>query len=302
MKTKVAGGFLSVILGVATLSAVDGMAQAPAAAADTNTVLILKTAQPVKIDGVLDEACWKQAIPIKADYIKGGDGKVSAESRMMAKYAWDNRYLYIGYEIFDTNLVVKGNGVSKGPADNRREGCEISSPFDVTEFFIGFDENPNMFWEVHQSASNHINDILVLADLPAWKKEPPTMTYNGIYWAKEEYIQDQGECKFTGATQVKPRKDGKPSTINDGSDTDTGYTAELRFPWSSIGAPNSAKAGDGWKKMAGRTITILAVVENGENTDQPYHTSCATLPGPDFFHIHFAKWPRYKLAAEEAAK
>ena len=304
MKRQATISSLSVIVGWVMLSALDGMAQAPAAPvapADTNTIMVLKTAQPVKVDGVLDEDCWKQAVPLKADYIKGGNGKVSSEPRMIAKYAWDDRYLYIGYEIFDTNLVAKGNGVTKGPADNRREGCEISSPADVAEFFIGLD-NSNMFWEVHHSASNHINDILVFVDLSAWKKEPPSQVWSGIYWAKNEYLQDEGEYKLAGAAQVKPRADGKPSTINDDSDTDTGYTAEFRFPWASLFVPNSAKTKEGWSKLAGREIAILAVTENGDLKDAPYHTSCATLPKADFFHNHFARWPRYKLVAEAPAK
>ncbi|MDA1088132.1 MAG: hypothetical protein O2901_14105 [Verrucomicrobia bacterium] len=299
MKMQITIGSLGLLLGGVMLS--DGMAQDPAATEDANAILVVKTEQPVKVDGVLDEDCWKTAVPIKADYIKGGDNEFSAEPRMIAKYAWDDQYLYIGYETFDKNLVANGNGVTKGPADNRREGCEISSPADVVEFFVGFDD-PHMFWEIHHSASNHINDILVFVDLPAWKEEPPAMVHKGIYWAKNETIQDAGEHKLMGASQVKPRADGKPSTINDDTDADTGYTAEMRFPWAGIGAPGSGREGAGWGKMAGRDITILAVTEDGDSKDQPYHTSCGTLPKNDFFHHHVAAWPRYKLAAEAPVK
>jgi hypothetical protein len=276
-------------------------AQAPAAEAET--VVIRKTAQPVSVDGVLDEECWKSAVPVKADFIKGENGKLAEAPQMVAKYTWDDQYLYVAYETFDTNLVAKGNGVTKGPADNRREGCEISSPADVVEFFVGFN-NSNMFWEVHHSAGNHFNDILVFKDLPAWKSERPAIpSYSsGIYWAVNEYLQDvvlnNVTNKRASAVQLKPRADGKPSTLNDPSDTDTGYIAELRFPWAALAAPAAARDASGWKKMAGREITLLAVVENGDNPKQPYHTSCATLPRSDFFHNHFARWPRYKLAAE----
>ena len=292
---------VGILLGWAILGSLRSVAQEALATGDATPVQIQKTAEPVKVDGVLDEECWKTAVAIKADYIKGGDGKISDEPRMIAKYAWDDHYLYIGYEIFDTNLVVKGNGVKKGPADNQREGCEISPPADVTEFFIGFDDT-NMFWEVHHSAANNINDILVFTGLPAWKKDPPAMTYSGIYWATHEYIQDEGAFTLSAAVQMKPRADGKPSTINDGTDTDTGFTAEMRFPWAGIGAPASGRAQKIWSKMAGQEITILAVTESGELKDRPYHTSCAKLPRQDFFHTHFAVWPRYKLVAETPSK
>lgn len=292
MKIITTIGSLSALLGCMTLTTTPGLAQDPAPQADTNVIQLLKTTQEVKVDGLLDEECWKQAVPIRADYIKGDNGKLSAEPRMLARYAWDDRYLYIAYEVFDSNLAAKGNGITKGPADSLREGCEISPPFDVAEFFVGFN-NSNLFWEIHHNASNQFNDILVLVDLPAWKKEPPASVYNGIFWAKNEFIPDAGDQKVASAVQMKPRADSKPSTVNDSTDTDTGYTAELRLPWAGIG---------GWKKMAGRELTLLAVTETGELKDAPYHTSCATLPKADFFHNHYAKWPRYKLAIDTPAK
>ena len=250
--------------------------------------LIPKSAKPVKIDGVLDEECWQTAAAVKADFIKGGDGKVSDVPRMLARYTWDKDYLYIGYEVFDTNIVARGNGATKGPAPGR-EGCAISPPADVVEFFIGF-SNSNLFWEVHHNASNNFNDILVLVDLPAWKRNPPAFVYSGIYWAMQEFIKDAGEQKLAVAVQMRPRADGKPSTVNDATDKDAGYTGELRLPWVGIG---------GWKEMTGRELTILAVTETGDLPNPPYktpyHTSCPTLPTADFFHKHFAKWPRYKL-------
>jgi hypothetical protein len=297
MKDLTKHGMRSVLLaGIMSSGGGALLAQTPV---EAEQVVIRKTAQPVTVDGMLDEECWKNAMPVKANFVKGGNGKLSEEPRMVAKYTWDDQYLYIAYETFDTNLVAKGNGVTKGPADNRREGCEISAPADVVEFFLGFN-NSNMFWEVHHSAGNHFNDILVFKDLPSWKSEPPAIPsyYLGIFWAVNEFIQDAGANKRASAVQLKPRADGKPSTLNDASDTDTGYTAELRFPWASIAAPTAGKDGAGWKRMAGREIAILAVVENGDFKDQPYHTSCATLPRSDFFHSHFARWPRYKLAAE----
>jgi len=292
MKTRQGVGIAgAVVTGTLLFGAAYASTQTAEPAADTNQIPIFKTATPVTVDGVLDEDCWKQATVVKADYVKGGNGKESPQPCMTAKYAWDDRYLYIAYDVFDANLAAKGNGIAKGPADNRREGCEISTPWDVAEFFVGFN-NSNLFWEIHHNASNNFNDIMVLVDLPAWKKDAPAAVYSGIYWAKNEYVADVGDSKLASAVRMRPSAEGKPSTLNDKTDTDTGYTAELRLPWASIG---------GWSKMAGREITILAVTENGDSPNAPYHTSCATLPTADFFHLHFAKWPRYRLVAEGTA-
>ncbi len=61
------------------------------------------------IDGKLDEPDWKRAVAIPVNGIWGKKGKKTESPRMTAKYLWDDFYLYIGYEVFDTNLVVKSS-------------------------------------------------------------------------------------------------------------------------------------------------------------------------------------------------
>ncbi len=64
---------------------------------------IFKTAEPVKIDGRLDEAMWKQIAPAK-DFINqwpidSGRAKVQTEVRLM----YDDQYIYVGVTNFDTS-------------------------------------------------------------------------------------------------------------------------------------------------------------------------------------------------------
>ena len=290
---------------VAGMAVQASLAQEAGTEAKKTAGTIAKAKAPIVVDGKLDEADWQstQAVPVNFVYASK-PGALSSEPRMNARYLWDDGYLYIGYEVFDSNLVAKANGKTKGPDSNPRPGCEIwdpdNKPVDVVEFFVIADDK-SLFWELHHNAANQFNDLLVLAGLPAWQKSMPAFAAPfGIYWAKNEFLQDEKDRTFACAVSLKPRKDGKPSTVNDSSDEDTGYTAELRLPWYGLGAPAAAQgkeAGKPWK-MGGREITILAVFQNGDLKDR-YHTSSPDVTSKKaFFHVQAGQFPRYTITAE----
>ncbi|MGB8356017.1 MAG: sugar-binding protein [Chthoniobacteraceae bacterium] len=267
---------------------------------------IFKTASPVVIDGQLDEPCWQQAVSIPVDYASGKIGVKSDSPCMTVKYTWDDHYLYIGYETFDSNLVALGSDVWKGPPGHLRQGCEIykaKSKVDVVEFFISFGDE-HFFWELHHNALNQFNDIWCVKLDPKWPIAKTTMASYGIIFNREQWVADDGEYTVAMAVKLKPKADGQPSTVNDPTDTDTGYTAEIRLPLRSIGVPVSAatwidkKPGPripGPWKMAGQTISVLAVVQNGDLKDR-YHDSSSTAKF-DWFHNGEPSWPRYLFVA-----
>ena len=276
---------------------------------------ILKTHKPVVVDGVLDEPCWKRATPIRADYINSQQGVLSDRPRLVAKFAWDERFLYIAYETFDRNLVTLASGRKEGPPDSLREGCEIWHPekkIDVIEFFISFGSE-RFFWELHHNAANQFNDIWCTVPDPSWPVSQSSIVTYGILFGFEMFLKDDGAHKLAKGIRLKPKADGKPSTINDPSDTDTGYTAELRLPWLGIGAParrhtwivreepegRKTRESGPWK-MEGQEIIILSVVQDGDLAER-YHHSSPTRKG-GWFHTSASHWPRYKLSAEAAGQ
>ena len=271
---------------------------------------IPKCSGPVVMDGRLDETDWKNAASFPVWYIHGRKGEHASEPPMVVRYLWDDLYLYIGYEVFDTNLVAVGNGAVQGPAGNRRQGCSIwenppGPKVDVVEFFITFNDE-NFFWELHHNASNQFNDVLIITGLPRWKQEKPAMVPYGIYFGNEEYLQDEGEARFASAVSMTEKPAGGPSTVNDPRDADAGYSAEIRLPWYGIGAPatarkrvadessgNSAGAGRVVWAMGGREIRILAVCQNGD-AENRYHHSSPELAG-GWFHTQAPAFPLYRL-------
>ena len=276
---------------------------------------IHKAPSAIAVDGVLDEAAWKKAQVVEANYVWGQVGQRSAKPQMRVRYTWDDHYLYVGYETFDRNLVALGTGQKEGPGDNLREGCAITHPTgkpDVVECFISFGDL-RFFWEVHHNAANQLNDIWCVVVDKAWPISKSTMNRFGIQLLQREYVQDDAATgrRLATAVALKPKADGKPSTVNDANDVDTGYTGELRLPWLGLGAPRdretwitAAKPGSksrllrrhGPWKMAGQEIRILAVVQNGD-LKQRYHHSSPTKPG-DWFHKGAEHYPRYVLRAD----
>ena len=280
-----------------------------AVAAQSQATALPKASSPINVDGVLDDAAWKNASPIRVDYLNGQVGKLSETPHMTVRYAWDGDYLYIGYETFDSNLVGLGNDRVDGPDDNRRPGCQIYDPVrkaDVVEFFISFGDR-RFFWELHHNAANQFNDVWNIALDDDWPIAKSTYAPFGILFEDRETIADDaaGNRRLTMAVQLKPREDGKPSTLNNSDDKDAGYTAELRIPWLGLGPPRdrqtfvTVQVGDAKRringpwKMEGQELSILAVLQDGD-LEQRYHHSSPTFPG-GWFQKDAANWPRYLL-------
>jgi len=179
---------------------------------------------------------------------------------------------------------------------------------DVVEFFLSFGDE-HFFWEIHQNALNQFNDVWCVSADPAWPVSKTTMSMYGILFHHNEWIADDGSNTVAMAVQLKPKANGKPSTVNDDKDVDTGYTAEIRLPLRSIGVPADAaswidsKLPDGkpaprkpgpWK-MAGKTVSLLAVMQDGDLKERYHHSSPTRKP--DWFHKTQPAWPRYLFVA-----
>jgi len=273
---------------------------------------IHKTAVPPMIDGVLDDDCWKDATPIKGDFVLGKKGVVGATPRLKVRFAWDEHYLYIAYECKDKTLQAIGTGELQGPADHKREGLEIGVPNqtpDVVEFFISFGSE-SCFWELHHNALNQWNDVLCIV-APESSLDAKSTLFNGcrIRWIGAEWLNDEGPYKLRTAARLLAKRDGEASTVNDDSDEDSGYAGEMRIPWRPLGPPiereTTIEAPDpndptakiqipvSWH-MAGQEIRIFAAAQDGASKNERYHHTSPTLVN-GFFHVNASEWPRYRL-------
>jgi hypothetical protein len=268
---------------------------------------IPRTAEPIVVDGALDEPVWRLATPVEVDYLGSKQGVKSAQKRMVAKYAWDGDYLSIGYETFDSNLVAQGNNRTEGPPENPRPGASIYDPqvkVDVVEFFISFGDE-HFMWEIHHNALNQFNDVFCIVPAPEWPVAKGTLASHGIIFNEGEWLRDHPPHTVAHAVKLKPKADGQPSTVNAPGDVDTGYTAEIRIPWRSLGVPKTAET---WREeqgkrvrgpwnVAGLELSLLAVVQDGDLPERYHHS------GPkrksDWFHKTQPDWPVYEFSEEE---
>jgi len=282
--------------------AVAGPATEPSGPASppTTAPAVPYTKTPLVIDGALDEDVWKSATAIPVDHVHYKKNLRAAANPMNARYAYDENYLYIGYETFEKQLLALGTGNKQGPTHNQREGALIFIPnkkVDVVEFFIAFDDL-HFMWEIHLNAANQFNDIFCIVPNPSWPVAKSSFAAPfGIMFFEDPYLPDDGKNTLKTAVRLKPKADGTPATLNDSTDN-TGYTAEIRIPWRSLGAPQAwAQGKPPVFAPAGHEFSILAVCQDAELPDR-YHTSVANLPDP-WFHKCAPQWPRYTLGPKQ---
>ena len=263
-------------------------------------VPIFRAAAAPSIDGVLDEACWREAVPVQADLIHQGSGRRVDPSPLTVRYAWDDRYLYIGYEVNDTDLVSLPSGKESGPENGRWPLPEEYLPekgLDLAEFFIGLGTDTRM-WEVHHDAGNLFNTLRAEIPDPQTLSKMASPGYKDVKFHRDRFVAADGRFTVARAVQLKPRGRGGLSTPNDPSDEDSGYTGEIRLPWNGLEPPKRiARRADGSRAMAGETLSLLAVSLDGHGNEASYRSSAAWLP-PRMFHFSVDRWPKFVLVAD----
>jgi dienelactone hydrolase len=290
------GGHYTVIRHL--LSALDRVCRFFAATAGAAEVReIARTSEPLTIDGKLDEAAWRAAEPIPVDRPHGRAGLIAAEPPMVARLVCDERYLYVGYEVRDTDLVAIGTGRRVGPAGNEREASEEYLPeknLDLAEFFIS-QGSATEFWEMHHSAGNHLNNHWCQVPTTGELRKKAKAQNGDVKFDRARFVPDDGKLTVACSVYLLPKDDGRPSTVNDSADEDAGYSGEIRFPWSGLGLPPERRRQDGSYRLSGLEVRVLAAALNG-NGGQPQYWSSGELP-KQMFHFSAARWPRYRPAS-----
>ncbi len=98
----------------------------------------------IKIDGLLDEAAWKQA-PVITDFKeKGTDNPVAAEQTRV-RLLWDSKYLYVGVECDDTDIQAVAKD-RDGEVWNDDAIEAFVNPSGDEMSYLQFDINPLGTW------------------------------------------------------------------------------------------------------------------------------------------------------------
>ena len=246
------------------------------------------------IDGRLNDICWKQVKPIPVIYPHGDSSKAPETVPMRAWMTWDTHYLYLAYEVNDTNLVALGTGRKTGPPNNRRPQSVEYAPdknLDLAEFFISLGSS-QFFWEIHHNAANHLNTLWIEVPTPAKLAKIEKPAYRNVTFHRNRYLPDQGTHTLQRAVHLENKPNDQPSTLNQSNDRDSGYSGELRLPWAGLMFNQTLK--QDVAPLKDRKLSLLAVNLNGNRGKGVYHSSGANLP-PLMYHFSIAKWPTYVL-------
>jgi hypothetical protein len=163
---------------------------------------VRKTDKPIKIDGKLDEAAWKDA-PSTGPFVNtmtGAPSEVGTEARML----WDDKYLYVAFESADTDVWS-----SLGKRDDKLWTQE------AVELMIDADGDGKGYIELQVAPNGNVFD-----------------TYLPQYRKYEDSIDPKRKpYSWNSKVNAKVVVDG---TLNKHDDKDKGWIVELALPLEDV--------------------------------------------------------------------
>lgn len=184
---------------------------------------VRKTDKPIKLDGKLDEAAWKDA-PSTGPFVNtltGAPSEVGTEARML----WDDKYLYVAFENADTDVW---SSLSKH--DDKLWTQE------AVELMIDADGDGKGYIELQVAPNGNVFD-----------------TYLPQYRKYEDSIDPKRKpFSWNSKVNAKVTVDG---TLNKHEDKDKSWTVELALPLEDVKGMDTGAAlpklppavGDVWR-------------------------------------------------------
>ncbi len=191
-----------------------------------------RAAEPLTIDGKLDEPSWQSA-PWTDDFVDiSGEQKPRPRFRTRAKMLWDDNYFYIGAELEEPH--VQGF--------NTQHDAYIFHEDNDFEVFINPSGSSHAYCEIEMNARNAVWDLFLTRPYKDGGLPLDTWEIPGL----------------KSAVHVE-------GTLNDPRDVDRGWTVELAIPWSVLVAfaPDARLPRDGeqWRVNFSRVEWQFNVVD-----------------------------------------
>lgn len=174
-----------------------------------------RTAQQLKIDGILDEPSWKKTTPTAPFVDISGKGFAQPLYQTNAKMLWDDEYLYIGATLAEKDI--------KARLTQRDTIIYHDNDFEV---FLDPDGDGHNYYEIEVNARNVIFDLML--DKP---------------YRSGGNFMIQWDCP---GLKTAVHHDG---TLNNSKDEDKQWTVEMAIPHKAltINFTNPLKAGNTWR-------------------------------------------------------
>ncbi|MCA9290614.1 MAG: carbohydrate-binding family 9-like protein [Phycisphaerales bacterium] len=202
---------------------------APTTLGPPKTYVCVRAADPIAIDGRLNDASWRAA-PWTSRFVDiEGDVKPRPRHVTRVKMMWDDEYFYIGATMDEPHLWA-----------TLREHDEIVFHDNDFEIFIDPDGDRAEYYEIEVNALGTIFDLLL----------------------EKTYI-DGGPARHEWALAGMRHAVSLDGTLNDPSDVDRGWSVEFALPWSSLAErahmATPPKPGDVWRVNFSRVQWQLEV-------------------------------------------
>jgi hypothetical protein len=209
-----------------------------------------RTAEPITLDGQLDEAVWSSAaaysLTLSED--RSANGQKLQEGGHV-RLAWDEKNLYVAFELEDSDVVAEG-------VENQLHHYGFG---DVSEVFLR-PAKSTWYWEFYATPHGLKTEFFF-----------PGRGRLGIPSSFED---------FTGNLRVAGNVDG---TFNDWKNRDRGWSSEFAIPVADITQYGDAFGpGSEWRVLFGRYNYSLYF-------DEVENSAAPTIPQTDFHALpHYA--------------
>lgn len=243
---------------------------------------------PPAIDGRLDEVCWQQA-PRSQRFVDLVSGAPTVHDTRVA-VLWDDDNLYVGFWVEEPFVE----------ATLTERDSLIYNDNDVEVFIAGQDS----YYELELNAFGTLYEVLfvwedALAAFPGLDHHTPgARPWNGVGFTDHPRGGRVGfwEWDFPGLRSAVAI-DG---TLNDNSDRDRGWTAEIALPWEGMSGLAAADGrglppsnGDTWRMSFSRFNQYKAAPPAQDSSGwamSPHGIWDSHIPEL-FPHIHFSTEP-----------
>jgi hypothetical protein len=177
-----------------------------------------RAAAPVQVDGNLDEGVWAKASWTDPFVDIEGGGRAKPRFRTMVKMLWDDRYFYLGAYLEETAVW--------GTLTDRDAIIYQDNDFEV---FIDPDGDTHNYFELEMNALNTVWDLFLVT--PYRDGNPANIHAWDIRGLRTAVLVN--------------------GTVNDPSDKDKSWFAEIALPWEILKEAASPEAppsvGDQWR-------------------------------------------------------
>jgi hypothetical protein len=234
----------------------------------------IKAADPIRLDGVLDEQSWQRANSAPVRYaVSGGQEARSPAGHL--RMCWDNRALHVAVEVPDKNLQASGRG---------RDSVSLALPNDGVELLLDVAGDDALIFRFRLNPLGGLTDELLVRASPGSGLERRTRHRT---LALPCYSVEGARCTAKASGDI-----GHPEIVDDR------WIVELSVPHRGLLLPYERhsgrraphpKAGDAWR--------LQVMVQNCDLPERQHTWS----PAPHFPPRSATEFGRLEFVAHGAA-